>query len=358
MNNRLRLSIIMLYLIAAFAVAAAQLPSAMSLPQVPLREGLTIVEAEHVSGRGDYEPITTVTNADPSTVTLTLSTNQPTRCAGQVGGLGSRRSVTRRTVLRDDLERAHSFRPGFKLCAFEPDLARGSTAISVSASVLQELKAKGQTKLSRWGRNNTKEFPGVLTRVESGSVPFKVIVNDEQVELSVVHARWHSSSNDSEYWILDDVSNPLVLRLSDNGEVSLEVVKLSFPTGDTAARLQRDLSNDGRTVVYGIYFDFGSDGIKDESNAVLADIAKMLRQNPDWSLAIEGHTDNLGGDAYNVDLAKRRATAVKDALVTRYKIDGNRLYPAGFGATKPKDTNDTVEGRALNRRVELVRIDP
>jgi outer membrane protein OmpA-like peptidoglycan-associated protein len=111
-------------------------------------------------------------------------------------------------------------------------------------------------------------------------------------------------------------------------------------------------------VVYGIYFDSGSDRIRDESNAVLEDIAKMLRQNAGWSLAVEGHTDNLGGDAYNVDLAKRRAAAVKQALVAHYKVDAKRLHPTGFGASKPKDTNDTVEGRAHNRRVELVRMNP
>ncbi len=109
-------------------------------------------------------------------------------------------------------------------------------------------------------------------------------------------------------------------------------------------------------MTYGIYFDSASDRIKEESERVLKDIADVMTKNPTWKLSVEGHTDNLGGDTYNVDLAKRRAAAVKQALVEHYKIDEKRLHPAGFGASKPKDTNETLQGRALNRRVELVRI--
>ena len=80
-----------------------------------------------------------------------------------------------------------------------------------------------------------------------------------------------------------------------------------------------------------------------------------MREHPDWRLGVEGHNDNIGGDTYNLDLSNRRAATVKQALVTRYHIDPDRLSPAGFGATRPVDSNDTLEGRARNRRVELVR---
>lgn len=198
--------------------------------------------------------------------------------------------------------------------------------------------------------------PGVLTRVESEPVPYKVIVNDVQSEIAVVHARWQSDQRDREYWILDDVSNPLVLRTSSNGKAFQEVVKLSFPTGDQAVRLERDLSGQGRTVVYGIYFDFASDHIKEESEPELKEIADVMMKNPTWRLAVEGHTDNLGGTEANLQLSQRRAAAVAKALGERYKIRSTRLEPAGFGEMKPKATNETLEGRALNRRVELVRI--
>ena len=71
---------------------------------------------------------------------------------------------------------------------------------------------------------------------------------------------------------------------------------------------------------------------------------------------MEGHTDSLGGDAPNLDLSRRRAAAVKQALASGYGIDAGRLQTAGFGASRPKESNDTLEGRARNRRVELVRL--
>ena len=76
----------------------------------------------------------------------------------------------------------------------------------------------------------------------------------------------------------------------------------------------------------------------------------------DWKLRIAGHTDGIGGDEQNLDLSKRRAAAVQDALVKRYGIAALRLSAAGFGKSQPKDTNQTLDGRAHNRRVELMRI--
>jgi outer membrane protein OmpA-like peptidoglycan-associated protein len=80
-----------------------------------------------------------------------------------------------------------------------------------------------------------------------------------------------------------------------------------------------------------------------------------MTDHPTWSLAVDGHTDNIGGDAYNLDLSKRRAAAVKQALVTRYRVDAVRLATNGYGASRPKATNATLAGRAQNRRVELVK---
>jgi len=144
----------------------------------------------------------------------------------------------------------------------------------------------------------------------------------------------------------------------------LQVIKLQFPpesTGGVAAspmaeKIERDLAKHGRAVVYGIYFDFASDRIKPESQPVLAEIASVLRKNPTWSLSVEGHTDSIGGDAANLDLSKRRAAAVRQALAAQHKIDAKRLDTSGYGASRPKDNNATLEGRARNRRVELVKL--
>jgi outer membrane protein OmpA-like peptidoglycan-associated protein len=127
---------------------------------------------------------------------------------------------------------------------------------------------------------------------------------------------------------------------------------VSFPTvGD----IEKHLAAERRVDVYGIYFDFASDRIRAESEPVLGEIAKALADHLDWELDLDGHTDNIGGADPNLDLSVRRAAAVRQALVSRYGIAGTRLTTHGFGASRPKATNDTLEGRARNRRVELVR---
>ena len=103
------------------------------------------------------------------------------------------------------------------------------------------------------------------------------------------------------------------------------------------------------------YFDFGSHSIRPESEPVIAEIAALLRNNPGWKLSVEGHTDNIGGGQYNLDLSNGRAAAVEAVLVNRNGFAADRLTTTGFGASRPKETNETLAGRARNRRVELVR---
>jgi outer membrane protein OmpA-like peptidoglycan-associated protein len=107
--------------------------------------------------------------------------------------------------------------------------------------------------------------------------------------------------------------------------------------------------------VYGIYFHFSSDRLRPESAPVLEKIGAILQKNPDWKLNITGHTDNIGGDASNLELSRKRAAAVKTALVGRFHIVPARLTTGGMGASQPQAGNDTPEGRARNRRVELTR---
>jgi outer membrane protein OmpA-like peptidoglycan-associated protein len=120
-------------------------------------------------------------------------------------------------------------------------------------------------------------------------------------------------------------------------------------------QMEDSLAARKKVLVYGIYFDFARADIKRESDPVLREIADLLHKNPSWTLAINGYTDSIGGDAYNLALSTRRAAAVKDTLVSGYHIAAARLATAGYGAASPVDSNSTLEGRARNRRVELVR---
>jgi OOP family OmpA-OmpF porin len=104
----------------------------------------------------------------------------------------------------------------------------------------------------------------------------------------------------------------------------------------------------------GIYFDFDKATIKPESRPALEDAAKILQENPGIRVEIQGHTDSKGSDAYNQNLSERRAQSVVNFLVTQLSIDRARLVARGYGEGMPIATNDTDEGRALNRRVEFL----
>jgi OmpA-OmpF porin, OOP family len=111
----------------------------------------------------------------------------------------------------------------------------------------------------------------------------------------------------------------------------------------------------GRYIARGILFDTDSDVIKPESAPVIKQIAKGLETNPNLKLLIEGHTDSVGNADHNLDLSRRRAEAVRSVLIAQFNVDASRLNAAGLGSSKPVDTNDTPQGRAQNRRVELVK---
>lgn len=115
------------------------------------------------------------------------------------------------------------------------------------------------------------------------------------------------------------------------------------------------ISSSGRYIARGILFDTDSDIIKPESGPVIKQIARGLDSNPNLKLMIEGHTDSVGDAAHNLDLSKRRAEAVRAVLIGQFNIDASRLSATGLGSTKPVDSNDTPQGRAQNRRVELVK---
>jgi outer membrane protein OmpA-like peptidoglycan-associated protein len=119
--------------------------------------------------------------------------------------------------------------------------------------------------------------------------------------------------------------------------------------------LEQQLGNLRTADVYGIYFAFNSAAIRPQSERKLKEIAAILKNNPDWTLSINGHTDNIGDEASNLELSRKRSAAVKEALVQRHGISAARLITGGYGESSPKEDNDTVEGRARNRRVELTR---
>ncbi len=122
-----------------------------------------------------------------------------------------------------------------------------------------------------------------------------------------------------------------------------------------AASLANDIHRTGHASVYGIYFDTGKADIKPASGATLNEIAKLLRGDPNLKLYVVGHTDNQGALDMNMDLSRRRAEAVLAALSTKYAVPASRLKAYGCGPYAPVASNESEDGRAKNRRVELVK---
>ena len=118
--------------------------------------------------------------------------------------------------------------------------------------------------------------------------------------------------------------------------------------------LSEIISRTGHVAIYDIYFDIDKAEVKSESEPVFDEIAGLLQQNPDLKLYVVGHTDNVGELAYNMKLSQARADAVVKFLISEYGIDENQLLAYGVGPLVPVASNRTEEGRAKNRRVELV----
>ncbi|MGB7054418.1 MAG: OmpA family protein [bacterium] len=144
---------------------------------------------------------------------------------------------------------------------------------------------------------------------------------------------------------------------NDGAGYDLNIVEEARMPQDIVAdanSMAQDIKITGKVAIYGIYFDFNKADVKSESEPTLKEIAKLLKQNPKLKLYVVGHTDNVGSMNTNIDLSQRRAQEVLQALTTKHGVDKKRLEAYGVGPLCPAAPNKTEEGRAKNRRVELV----
>ncbi len=138
----------------------------------------------------------------------------------------------------------------------------------------------------------------------------------------------------------------------ENGAAMVSNIRIAVGAPD----LRNKLLTEGKLVSYGIYFDVNKDVVKPESYPTLKEIAAVLTENPDVRIKITGHTDSDGADAANLDLSKRRGAAVKNELVKSFGIDASRIESDGAGETQPVAPNDNAANKALNRRVEFIKL--
>jgi len=155
------------------------------------------------------------------------------------------------------------------------------------------------------------------------------------------------------------VSLHLISNTGGEPSAQLDIIEVKPMEGGLvtvdASSLAGDITRTGHASVYGIYFDTGKADVKPESDAALKEVAKLLQQDGGLKLYVVGHTDNQGALDMNMDLSMRRANAVVQALTSKYGAAAARLKALGDGPSAPVASNDSEEGRAKNRRVELVK---
>jgi outer membrane protein OmpA-like peptidoglycan-associated protein len=150
----------------------------------------------------------------------------------------------------------------------------------------------------------------------------------------------------------------ILLQINSGNTYDETIVAETAVTQDVvanAAAMSSGIDATGHTVVNGILFDTGKADVKPESAPALDEVVKLLQQDASIKLYVVGHTDNVGGLAANLDLSRRRAAAVVAAIVAKYPAAAARLASFGAGPYSPISTNDSEDGRTLNRRVELVK---
>jgi outer membrane protein OmpA-like peptidoglycan-associated protein len=163
-------------------------------------------------------------------------------------------------------------------------------------------------------------------------------LNEESTRLTGI---WCHGGNLAKYgfWIFE------------KGESANLSEKLS--EAEVANKLKQEMDKEGKLIMYGINFEFNSAVIKVESEEVLKQILYLLNATPTLKINIEGHTDNAGEESYNQQLSERRAMAVKDFLVQKYKVSGSKITAIGKGEKFPIADNNIELGKAANRRVEI-----
>ncbi len=159
--------------------------------------------------------------------------------------------------------------------------------------------------------------------------------------------------------VLNYKTNPLQMdtdkgSVDDGTEVRRGTNPLN-PEDDVPKEQPLEIEVGKAIVLEGIVFEFNKAAIKTESEPVLNKAYEILRDNPGIEVEIHGHTDNVGKASYNLKLSQARANSVKQWLVKK-GVDGNRIGTRGFGFVRPIASNDTEEGRQINRRIEFVRV--
>ena len=240
--------------------------------------------------------------------------------------------VFNNTVCGKDVIEGRAFATGWVVKSMKepiaPGLYPGLSRIVLPATKFKDFKSSGSTDLvfayydyedplTEW---ELLAWKGTLTRVEPDDVPFPLIINDERVNVPSIHVRGNmkvlenagrfgTRDQPADAYILDDPNTPVVLSwmfgkdLKQDDAFRVQYIRVRYPSDKPT--IEQQLAKNRKAITWGINFDFNSDVIRPESEPVLKEIAQAMADKPDWRLTIVGHTDNIGGDKYNLALSQR-----------------------------------------------------
>jgi outer membrane protein OmpA-like peptidoglycan-associated protein len=295
----------------------------------------------------DADARTEITSVKPDLISLEYSS--------------TRGMFTRRDILVRDRQSARTYVLGYSTRM--PTVIPGSTSLGISSASLQELRSTGSTRLTLIHSEKMDAIECVVTTT-AVDVRVPVIVEDRVLDVPTLQARVNCGSGNrtgtGRFVVANDMNNPVliesILNFSWEQRTRTNRVTRVVAGPGLQSAMRQALETLGTYDVYGLLFDFDSAQLRPETAQLSREIAVMLQQNPNWTILIAGHTDNVGGGEYNLRLSEQRAASVKQALISN-GVAAHRLQSVGHGMSKPKADNSTMEGRAINRRVEFRRVD-
>jgi flagellar motor protein MotB len=348
-------------LVAAAALGVALAAGTAEAQRIPLRKGVMLNYAmKDTWFDKDVEQMLQIVDVAGGAVTLRELLADP-----DTGAKFKHRADPDDLVSPGELLGAHNITTG----ASQGDTAgiRPRTVMMASRRIWQRLKQDGRAEVRMFSFQNGERFMemGYLTVTRREPQMISVLIDGVPRDLPTILAEGTLANPLSgialptKVWFLDDSAGAWLVRserfFPKGRSYHAVLASVVTHTDSSAATLEASLRKECRASVYGVYFPFGKATVEPASAATLDEVAAILRKNPDWALTVEGHTDSIGNPAANKALSERRAAAVRAELVERHGIAAGRLTSAGYGSAKPVAGNATLEGRARNRRVDLVR---
>lgn len=242
--------------------------------------------------------------------------------------------------------------PGYYIAEYQESPFDSFTFTVMEGKVKKEQKVEGRRYDFRYNLKEGATMPSELQVVRNFENAARAVGGQVLYDASD-ETTLRFNKDGKAVWVAISVANEPSGRFITMNIIEKEAMKQEVTID--AAGMARDIANAGSVAIYGIQFDTGKADIKPESAAVIAEMVKLLNQNATLKVYIVGHTDMVGDLDTNMKLSQARAQSVVNALVAQ-GIPAARMKAYGNGPYAPVATNKTEEGRAKNRRVELVEI--